>query len=119
MTDKYSMGKLKRLIESAVADVCGLPRLGLWFCVDEVEASGHPPEALKVWATLHFLPAGSPFCCGEPGCHLGLNGAAAEEVSEQVRRGLRLEQGLTLDFTNRIGVNYHSGVTFHYGQGET
>jgi hypothetical protein len=40
MPDKRSQHELKRLVERAVADVRGLPRPGLWFCVDEVEALG-------------------------------------------------------------------------------
>jgi hypothetical protein len=115
MSDKRSQGELKRLVEQAVADICSLPRPGLWFCVDEIEAQGRPPEFLKVWATLYFLPEGSPFCCGEPGCHLGL-GEQVEHVSEHVRRGMHLRQRLSVDFGDRIGVNHHERVTFHYGR---
>lgn len=117
MPQDRSQGELKRLVERAVADVCDLPRPGLWFCVDAIEVRGHPPESLKVWATLHFLPEGSPFCCGQPGCHLGLNSEEqVEEASEQVRQTLRLSPGFIVDFGDRIGVQYHAGVAFHYGR---
>lgn len=116
MPNTHSQHELKRLVEQAVADVCGLPRPGLWFCVDEVEARGGPPEHLKVWATLHFLPEGSPFCCGESGCHLGLFGERLQQVSEHVRRAMHLRQELSVDFGDRIAVYYHSGVVFHYEQ---
>jgi hypothetical protein len=117
MADKRSHHELKRLVEAAVADVCGLPRPGLWFCVDEVEAHGHPPGRLRVWATLHFLPAGSPFCCGQTGCHLGLHGESDAEVNEHVRRAMGLRQPVVVEFGERIGVRYHEGVLFDYGRG--
>src|SRR6185312_14705208 len=108
----------KRLVESAVADTCRLPRLGLWFCVDEVEAGGRPPHHLRVWATLHFLSAGSPFCCGEAGCHLGLcDEDLAQEVGEHIRRAMNLRQMVMVEF-RRIAVNHHPGVDFHYGRAD-
>jgi hypothetical protein len=118
MPDKRSRYELKRLVERAVADICGLPRPGLWFCVDEIEARGRPPEQLTVWATLHFLPEGSPFCCGEPGCHLGLIGERSHRVSEYIRHLMHLKQELSVDFGDRVGVNYHAGVSFHHGQSD-
>jgi hypothetical protein len=104
-------GPLKRIVEEAVFHVCDLPRPGLWFCVDEVEAKGRPPEQLIVWATLHFLPEGSPFCCSEPNCHLGLHsgGDSERQVAERVRRALRLRQELSMDLS-RITANVHAGV---------
>jgi hypothetical protein len=115
MLHKRSQHELKRLVEQAVSDVCGLPRPGLWFCVDVVEPHGRPPERLKVWATLHFLPEGSPFCCGESGCHLGLRGEILREVGEHIRRTMGLRQEVSVDFGHRIGVHYHPGVVFHHG----
>src|SRR5438034_1158894 len=103
---------LKRLAEAAVCDVCQLPRAGLWLCVDAVEMSGRPPRRLRVWATLHFLPAGSPFCCGEPGCHLGLFGERLADVEEHLGAAMGLRQPVTVEFGHRIGVVYHPGVEF-------
>jgi hypothetical protein len=102
---------LKRIIEEAVCHVCDLPRPGLWFCVDEVEAKGRPPEQLIVWATLHFLPEGSPFCCSEPNCHVALQSGSEgrREVAGRVRRALHLRQELTRDFRS-ITANVHAGV---------
>jgi hypothetical protein len=104
-------GPLKRIIEEAVGHVCDLPRPGLWFCVDEVEAKGRPPVRLIVWATLHLLPEGSPFCCSEPNCHLALHGGSERrrEVADRVRRAMHLRQGLNIDF-RRITANVHAGV---------
>jgi hypothetical protein len=112
MVHKRSKQELIRLVEEAVSEVCGLPRPGLWFCVDELETVGRPTSRLKIWATLHFLPEGSPFCCGEPGCHLGLFGNRLIAVGEQLRRALGLRQEVAVDFADRIGVNYHEGVRF-------
>jgi len=116
MPGKRSQHEFKRLVERAVKDVCGLPRPGLWFCVDDVESRGHPPEHLSVRATLHFLSEGAPFCCGEPQCHLGLLGEQLRAVEEHIRRAMHLRQELTVEFGDRLGVEYHEGVTFHYGQ---
>lgn len=112
MGEKRFQAELRRLVGTAVAEVCGLPRPGLWFCIDHVRVAGHPPERLQVWATLHFLPAGSPFCCGEPGCHLWLFGDRLAAVGDHVRRALGLRQPVLVEFGDRIGVQYHAGVGF-------
>jgi hypothetical protein len=116
---KRSQHELKRLVEQAVSEVCGLPRRGLWLCVDTVTPRGRPPKTIKVWATLHFLPEGSPFCCGEPGCHLGLMGDKLREICEHMRKAMGLQHEVLVDFGDRIAVNYHSGVGFSYGKGNT
>lgn len=103
------------MIEAAVADVCELPRAGLRFSVDEVEALGSPPHRIRAWATLHFTAAGSPFCCGEAGCHLSLFAEDKAEVGEIVRRAMHLRQSVTVEF-GRIAVDYGQGVCFRYGQ---
>jgi hypothetical protein len=115
MPDKRSQHELKRLVEQAVADVCGLPRPGLWLCVDLVEVRGRPPERLKVWATLHFLPDGSPFCCGESGCHLGLFGKRLQQIGERLRHTMALKQEVSVDFGHHVNVYYHPGIAFHDG----
>jgi hypothetical protein len=80
--------------------------------VDRVEAVGRPPDQLRVWATLHFLPDGSPFCCGEPDCQLGLFGDRLAAVGDHVRRAMGLRQPVEVDLGDRIAVRYHPGVTF-------
>jgi hypothetical protein len=109
---KQIQSELRRLVATAVADISGVPRPGLWLCIDAVEAPGHPPELLRVWATLHLLPAGSPFCCGEPGCHLGLSRDRLAAMGDHVRRALRLRQPVEVDFADRVTVRYHPGVEF-------
>ena len=116
METKQSQCELKRLVEDAVSTVCRLPRRGLWLCVDHVQTLGRPPDDLRVWATLHFLPTGSPFCCGEPNCHLGLFGERLVEVGDHIRRAMGVRQIVTVEFRNRIGVQYHAGVDFRLTQ---
>jgi len=118
MASKRSKHELKRLAEKAVSDVCGFPRSGLWLCVDELETHGWPPEQVTVWATLHFTSQGSPFCCGEPCCHLWLFGERLREAGESLRRELGLVQPVSLDF-RYIGAVYHAGVTFKRQGSET
>lgn len=118
MPSKRSQAELRRLVEAAANEVFRLPRTGLWLCVDEVEASGNPPSGLRVWATLHFLADGAPFCCGEPNCHLGLMEDRVARVGDHVRRAMGLRQQVVVAFDDRLGARYHDGVWFHYHQTE-
>ena len=103
----------KRAIEEAVTDFCRLAGRGLWFCVDEVRLVGQPLGRIEVWATLHFLASGSPFCYGEPGCHLCLfDEARLIQVADRVQKALHLPRPVSLDFADRIATKYHDGVTF-------
>jgi hypothetical protein len=114
-SSRRSDHQLKLLVERAVTDVCSLGDSPLAFHVEAVEVSGSPPQKLRVWAVLHFTPAGSPYCCGEPGCHLGLHGPAGLEVSDHVRRAMGLRQPLDVEIDGRITTQYHDGVEFHRG----
>ena len=145
MSDKHSKHELKRLVESAVADVCGLPRTGLWFCVDEVEATGRPPKRIKVWATLHFLVGGSPFLDDDPAWDFDLDADAEKWIGDHVRRAMGLRQAVSVEFLkrtddaqvdkdflrrnrlkrsnfrkfeSRIRLNVHEGVCFLFRQSE-
>lgn len=109
---KQSQAELHRLVEQAISEICETTSHNLWFCVDEVQAKGKPPHRLNVWATLHFLPGGPPFCCGEPRCHLWLFGVKLAQVGEHIQRAMGLKQKVTVNFKDQIGVNYHDGVNF-------
>lgn len=111
MNTKRSEAELRRLVESAVRDACDLERRSLRFIATHVVASGRPPSRLRVWGTLHFLCDGSPFCCGEPGCHLGFTDAS-DDVNDHVRRSMGLAQQVDVEFGERVDVTYHAGVTF-------
>ena len=99
------------LVEQIVSEQGNLPAHGLAFLVDEIEVFGKPPERLKVWATLHFLPLGSPFCCGEPLCHLCFHGERLERINEAIRHRMGLRQAVSVEFAS-IGVCYQAGVEF-------
>jgi hypothetical protein len=110
-SSKRSRHHLKELVESAVADEYDLRRRGLFFVVDEIKVSGDPPNHLQVWATLHFLPLGSPFCCCETSCHVPLYAHFLERLNDIVRRRMKLQQSITLEFV-AIGQTIHDGVEF-------
>jgi hypothetical protein len=103
---KRSAHHLKALIERGVADEGGL-RQGLWFCVERVETAGHPFEKITVWSTLHFTPEGSPYCCGQPMCHL-----RTDRISDHVRRALGLDQTVVVNIADHIEAKYLPGVEF-------
>ncbi|MGA2500111.1 MAG: ankyrin repeat domain-containing protein [Tepidisphaeraceae bacterium] len=110
-SSKRSRHHLKHLVEEIVATECRLAERGLAFIIDEIEVIGAPPERLRVWATLHFLPLGSPFCCREPGCHLFLYVDRLERVNDALRRRLGLRQDVSIEFVD-FGAVVCDGVEF-------
>ena len=114
MTTKRSKHELKRLLEDAIATVCRLPRPGLWFVIDEVDITGAPPKQLRFWGTLHFFDRGSPFCCGEPGCHLALHSKRLRDaIGDHMRRSMNLRHCVEIEGVD-IAAYHHDGVTFSY-----
>jgi ankyrin repeat protein len=108
---KRSHHHLKRLVETVVADEFNLQARGLSFFVDELDVFGNPPERLKVWATLHFLPLGSPFCCVEPCCHVPLYGERLDRLNDALRRSMSIRHPVSVEFTvnsnaTRAGVEF-------------
>ena len=104
-----SKRELKRLVEEAVREECSLAR-GLWFSVDEIETRGNPVGKIRVWATLHFTSEGSPYCCGEPECHLDLI-RKSEPVADRIQLQMNLKQSVELEMVG-VAVSYHDGVEF-------
>lgn len=78
--------RLKHLVEEVVNEQVSSHSKGLWLAVNEVRTAGRPLEHIRVWATLHFLPQGSPFCCCQPQGHLWLFGECLTRISDLVRR---------------------------------
>lgn len=109
-----SVCELRRLLEAAVRAECSFPRPGLWLCIDNIEVAGRLPHSLRIWATLHFTSEGSPFCCGEPMCHLGLYDERLEAVGEHIRRSIGVRHRISVEFADLRPV-YHAGIRFHYG----
>jgi hypothetical protein len=110
---KRSRHHLKHLVEAVVAEEFKLSSRGLAFLVDELEAAGRPPKRLKVWATLHFLPLGSPFCCSEPHCHVPLFAERLDRVNDALRRRMGLRQEVSIEFV-AIGCAPHADVDFDH-----
>jgi hypothetical protein len=108
---KRSHHHLKELIEALVRDEFNLQSRGLSFVVDEQTASGKPPRHIKVWATLHYLPAGSPFCCTQPDCQLSLFGERLDILSDGLRHMMGIRQSLSLEFVLGSKASY-PGVEF-------
>jgi hypothetical protein len=108
---KRSDDAIRRLIEQVIAEECETAPRGLALFVEAVELAGRPTERVRVWGTLHFLHAGSPFCCMEPACQLGVAGSRYERVCGRLQKALRITSALELDL-DRIVPNIHDGVRF-------
>ena len=94
-----------------MSDEFNLKTRGLLLIVDELKVFGNPPQRIKVWATLHFLPAGSPFCCAQPECHLPQSGNHLGRLNDALRRRLELTQPISLEFA-LAGNSTHAGIKF-------
>lgn len=97
---------------------CNLPRPGLWLCLDEVETAGRLPHSIRAWGTLHFNAAGSPFCCGEPMCHVDLSDERLHALGEHIRRSMGIRHPVLVEIVD-LRPSYHAGVCFHYGAAES
>ena len=104
---KRSTRELQRLVEDVVRESTNLD--GYAFLVNEVEARGKPLSCLRVWATLHYLPKGSPFSLIEPEVDLWLHEERLAELSDTIRRRLGLLHEVRLDFVH-ISPFVHDGV---------
>lgn len=111
MATKKSKAALTRLIEHAIRDVSDLPRNRFYVLVRNVVVSGSPPTHIVASVLLRFLPAGAPFCCGEPGCYShAFCDSAAEDLGEYVRRKMNLRHSVTVAV--RCDVEYFDGIAF-------
>jgi len=67
MTSKRSKAEIIRLVEAAIEDVGGTPKLNVM--VRDVKVSGSPPEKIIAKVIVRFLKDAGPYCCGEPTCY--------------------------------------------------
>jgi hypothetical protein len=102
--------QLKHLIEDAAADVFDLPRPGLRFTVDRVEASDPGHAHIRVWANLYFSPEGSPFYLGYSAffCHPDV----ARQIGERVGRVLNLKGAPRIEFVGGVREIGTSAIEF-------
>ena len=106
---KHSKNKIKEYLESAVSSECRATERGLWFCVDELEASGKPVDKIRVWATLHYLPSGSPFNNTDPNKTLWLFEDRLQRIQDSVSSAFGLRQTIKIEFI-AINANVHQDV---------
>ena len=110
MPGKRSLTELHRIVEQALSRVGVARGQGLWLAIQRVTVAGHPIHTVRVAAILHFLPAGSPYCCTEPACHLGLSEDRLQGLGDEIRRALGLRQTVTFAFEPEISVQCHAGI---------
>jgi hypothetical protein len=97
-----------RLVELAISKFGRFAERGVWLCVNELEAIGQPIERIRVWATLHFLPAGSPYDSDDPDLWVW---PLKDETAEFLRVQMGLVQSVRLEWVAVRGV-VHPGVEF-------
>jgi hypothetical protein len=100
--------RLRVSLEQLVNETRHLSERGLRFAVDEIELIGRPLQRVTVWASLHFLPLGSPYCCSEPWCHVGFE---QDQLMQSLREQLCARQTFGLEF-RAVRPVVHSGVMF-------
>lgn len=109
--DKTFVPRLSRLIEEIIDTELQLAQRGLRFAVDELKVRGRLPGRVSVWATLHFLPEGSPFCCEEPYDHLWLFSEELKNIAQIVAQRLHLQQEIDLKIV-KLDTLVHEGAIF-------
>jgi hypothetical protein len=109
MTFRRAEPGLKTIIERAVEAAMNDLRPGLRFAVNEVLVCEAAPHVLRIRSTLHFHSEGSPYCCGEPSCHLGVRRWA--EVLDRLPLSTGMPPAVELHFEDVAAV-YHAGVKF-------
>jgi hypothetical protein len=111
MKTKQAKAALIRLIEDGIAQIANLPPEEISVLVRDVEARGSPPKEITIYMSVFFLPAGSPFCCGEPDCHSSFFlEKGRKELGEYLRKKMHLRHEVVVDY--RVGVEYAKGVEF-------
>ena len=111
---KQSKHELIRLVETAAREVGRFDDRGVWLCVDELEASGRPIEHIRAWATVHFLPAGSPFDTDD--ADLWAHPIRAG-MAEWLGRALGVSQPINFEWAGCLGRVVHDGVGFRGSSG--
>jgi len=105
---RISNSELILLLEVVVREVGGFAECGVWFSVDAIETTGTPIRSLRAWATLRYLPAGSPF-----------RDYFAEEWVRSMNSKIEKELQFKLDMRQSISIDWvyvggviHAGVKF-------
>lgn len=111
MPNKHSQSELVRLLELGIREVGDLDSERFYILVQNVVAIGKPPAKLVATVLVRFLPAGAPYCCGEPSCYSNVfRDAGARELGEFMRGKMKLRQ--TVDVALNILSEYYDGIKF-------
>ncbi len=111
MTNKHSQAALIRLLESGIREVGDLDKDRFFIIVQNVVASGSPPDKIIASVSVRFLPGGAPYCCGEPGCYSRVfRDDGLEELGDFVRREMNLKQTVSVELN--VYTKYYNGIRF-------
>ena len=111
MNTKQSQAELTRLLDSGIRDVGDLSKDRFFILVQNVIASGSPPDQIRASVSVRFLPAGAPYCCGEPSCYSGVfRAGGAEELGDYIRRKMNLRHTVSVELDVRA--EYYDGIVF-------
>ena len=73
--------------------------------------SGSPPAKLIASVLVRFLPAGEPYCCGEPSCYsTAFRKEGITELGDYMRRQMNLRQTVTVELN--VNSEYYDGIVF-------
>ncbi len=111
MPSKHSHAALIRMVEAGIREVGDLPSNRFYILVRDVKVSGSPPTSMQVSVLVRFLPSGSPYCCGEPGCYSSVfRTEGIEELGDYLRRKMNLKHSVTVEL--KPSVEYYDDIAF-------
>ena len=100
-----------RMLEAGIRDVGDVDPNRFCVIVRDVVVSGSPPTKLRASVLVRFLPAGEPFCCGEPACYSPVfSDEGAVELGDELRRSMKLQHTVSVDLC--VDVEYYDGISF-------
>lgn len=108
---KQSHGALVRLLESGIREIGDLRSDRFFIIVRVVVVSGSPPTKLLASVLVRFLPAGAPFCCGEPSCYSAVfRDDGAKELGDYMRRKMNLQH--TVSVALNVAAEDYDDISF-------
>lgn len=109
MATKQSRAALIRLVETGLRDVGSISSDKFFVLVRDINVSGSPPSHIVAAVLVRFLPAGAPFCCGEPGCYSRVF-IETEELGDYLRRRMNFRHSVRIELN--CTVEYFDGIEF-------
>ena len=111
MNRKHSQAALIRMLESGIREIGDLDSKRFYIVVRDVKATGSPITKLQAFVVVRFLPAGGPFCCGEPSCYSkAFRDSGSEELGDFVRRKMSLQHEVSVEL--KVIVEFYDGIQF-------